>query len=60
MIPVFTEGMRHEYPLTPDSVVIDCGGFEGNFAAHRNPRRIFLSWTNLWTYIQVAYHELNY
>jgi hypothetical protein len=34
--------------------------FEGNFAAHRNPRRIFLSWNNLWTYIQVAMHELNY
>ncbi len=29
---VFTEAMRHDYPLTPDSCVIDCGGFEGNFA----------------------------
>ena len=32
----------------------------GNFAAHRNPRRIFLSWTNLWTYINISMHELNY
>ncbi len=31
MIP-FTESMRHDYPLTPNSCVIDCGGFEGNFA----------------------------
>lgn len=28
----FTESMRYEYPLTPDSVVIDAGCYEGNFA----------------------------
>lgn len=31
MIP-FTESLRYEYPLTKDSLVIDCGGYEGNFA----------------------------
>lgn len=31
MIP-FTESLRHEYPLTPDSIVIDAGGYEGSFA----------------------------
>ena len=29
----FTESMRYDYPLTPDSVVWDVGGYEGNFAA---------------------------
>ena len=29
---LFSEHMRYEYPLTPDSVVIDCGCYEGNFA----------------------------
>lgn len=29
----FTEELRYEYPLTPDSLVIDCGGYEGRFAA---------------------------
>jgi FkbM family methyltransferase len=28
----FTEDLRYQYPLTPDSIVIDCGGYEGNFA----------------------------
>lgn len=28
----FTESMRYEYPLTADSLVIDAGGYEGNFA----------------------------
>jgi FkbM family methyltransferase len=28
----FTESLRYEYPLTPDSIVIDAGGYEGNFA----------------------------
>lgn len=29
----FTESMRYEYPdLTPECVVLDCGGYEGNFA----------------------------
>lgn len=28
----FTESMRYEYDLTPDSLVIDAGGYEGNFA----------------------------
>lgn len=28
----FHEYMRFEYPLTPDSVVLDCGVFEGDFA----------------------------
>lgn len=31
MIP-FTENLRYDYPLNPDSVVIDAGGYEGNFA----------------------------
>lgn len=29
---IFTEHLRYVYDLTPDSLVIDCGGFEGNFA----------------------------
>jgi len=29
----FTEEMRYEYDLTPDSVVLDCGGYEGRWAA---------------------------
>lgn len=29
----FTEDLRYQYDLTPDSVVIDCGGYEGRFAA---------------------------
>jgi FkbM family methyltransferase len=29
----FTESMRYDYPdMTADSVVLDCGGFEGTFA----------------------------
>lgn len=28
----FREEIRYEYPLTPDSVVLDCGGYEGTFA----------------------------
>lgn len=28
----FTENLRYEYPLTKDSIVIDAGGYEGNFA----------------------------
>lgn len=31
MIP-FTDAARYEYDLAPSSVVIDCGGYEGNFA----------------------------
>lgn len=31
MIP-FSEHQRYEYDLTPDSVVIDVGGYEGNWA----------------------------
>lgn len=31
-IPAFTESHRYIYPLTPDSLVIDAGGYEGNFA----------------------------
>ena len=31
MIP-FHESERYNYPLTPASVVLDCGGYEGNFA----------------------------
>jgi FkbM family methyltransferase len=27
------ENLRYEYDLTPDSVVLDCGGYEGSFAA---------------------------
>lgn len=29
----FREEMRYEYNLNPDSVVIDCGGYEGRWAA---------------------------
>lgn len=29
----FREEMRYEYPLAPDSVVLDCGGYEGRWAA---------------------------
>lgn len=28
----FSENLRYTYPLTPDSLVLDCGGYEGNFA----------------------------
>lgn len=28
----FREEIRYEYDLTPDSVVLDCGGYEGTFA----------------------------
>jgi len=28
----FTESIRYEYDLTPDSVVLDCGGYMGDFA----------------------------
>lgn len=28
----FTEELRYIYDLTPDSVVLDCGGYEGTFA----------------------------
>lgn len=28
----FTENLRYEYPLTADSVVVDCGAYEGNFS----------------------------
>lgn len=35
----FREEMRYEYPeLTPDSVVLDCGGYEGRFAEGINDR----------------------
>lgn len=29
----FTEDLRYQYDLTPESVVLDCGGFKGDFAA---------------------------
>lgn len=29
----FTEDLRYQYDLTPESVVLDCGGYEGRFAA---------------------------
>lgn len=28
----YTENIRYDYPMTPDSLVLDCGGYEGNFA----------------------------
>lgn len=28
----FNEEMRYDYPLTPDSLVVDCGGYKGDFA----------------------------
>lgn len=28
----FTESIRYEYSLSADSLVVDCGGYEGNFA----------------------------
>lgn len=34
----FREEMRYEYDLTKDSVVMDVGGFEGDFAAGINER----------------------
>lgn len=30
----FSEDLRYQYDLTPDSVVLDCGGYEGNWAKH--------------------------
>ncbi len=35
---LFEESDRYLYPLTPNSVVVDCGGFEGNFAKIINER----------------------
>jgi hypothetical protein len=32
----FQESDRYDYPLTPDSFVIDAGGYEGNWAAEIN------------------------
>jgi FkbM family methyltransferase len=29
----FTESLRYDYPLTPDSVVIDAGAYHGNWSA---------------------------
>ncbi len=34
----FTEAMRYDYPLTADSLVIDAGGYEGNWAAEIHKR----------------------
>lgn len=34
----FHESDRYNYPLTPDSVVLDCGGYEGTFADHISAR----------------------
>ncbi len=34
----WNENLRYEYPLTPDSVVMDCGGYEGDFAAKIHER----------------------
>ncbi len=34
----FREEMRYEYDLNPRSVVFDCGGYEGTFAAEINRR----------------------
>ena len=34
----FTEAMRYDYPLTADSLVIDAGGYEGNWAAEIHRR----------------------
>lgn len=31
MTPIFTEELRFQYPLTPDSVVVDLGAFRGAF-----------------------------
>lgn len=30
----FSEDLRYLYNLTPDSIVLDCGGYEGNWAKH--------------------------
>jgi len=30
----FEESDKYNWPLTPDSIVIDAGGYEGNFAKH--------------------------
>ena len=32
MIPFTSEAQRYEYPLTPESVVLDFGGYAGSFA----------------------------
>lgn len=38
MSPPFDEPLRYEYPLNKDSLVIDGGGFEGNWAAGMSER----------------------
>ena len=38
MIKSFEELMRYTYPLTTESVVWDCGGFKGDFAAEISRR----------------------
>lgn len=32
MSQAFSESLRYEYNLTPESIVLDCGGYEGRFA----------------------------
>lgn len=34
----FNEEMRYDYPLTPDSLVVDCGGYKGDFAVKINEK----------------------
>lgn len=34
----YEENLRYTYPLTADSLVLDCGGYEGNFARLINER----------------------
>lgn len=47
----FREEMRYEYELTPDSVVIDCGGYEGRFAEEISRRY------GCWVYVHEPVRE---
>src|SRR5882724_1180208 len=43
-VPEFTEALRLDYPLTPESVVVDCGAYQGNWSLQMSLRhrcRIF-------------------
>ena len=52
---LFTESLRYEYPLTPDSVVFDVGAYEGTFA-----REIYRRYgCNVFCFEPVWYDELS-
>ena len=41
----FEEAMRYDYPLTPESLVVNCGGYDGAFAREIHRRYGCLVWS---------------